>query len=259
MNTAQAADMPVKAPIAPAYNWTGFYVGLNAGGAFGSSNASTSTVFNPNDAYFGNPIDIPVVNAAGAQAFKSTNFTGGLEVGYNWQSGKNFVFGVEADFGSFSTKGTAANTAAFLCCAGAVLTIASNASTTWLATTRARVGVTADNWLFFGTGGAAFTNVKASFSYSDNCGQIANCNFGFPNGTEAASFSGTKTGYAVGGGVEAAFWKNWSAKAEYLYVNFGAISGSGAIPAFGVANVQPLSHSVDVKANIIRLGLNYHF
>ena len=50
---ASAADLPVrtytKAPaaVAPVYNWTGFYVGLNAGGAWNRSSATTTTVFSP--------------------------------------------------------------------------------------------------------------------------------------------------------------------------------------------------------------------
>src|SRR5262245_20206924 len=87
---AFAADMAVKArPAAPApmpapvYNWTGWYVGLNAGGAWGHSDNSTSTVFN-DPGYF-DPTSIPAIASAGAQSTDLSGFTGGIQAGYNWQ------------------------------------------------------------------------------------------------------------------------------------------------------------------------------
>jgi outer membrane immunogenic protein len=82
--------------------------------------------------------------------------------------------------------------------------------------------------------------------------------------TEAVSLSSTKVGYAVGAGVEAGLWGNWTLKAEYLYVDFGTITGTGLItapPAVLAAgsNNNPFTHSFDLKANIARVGLNYRF
>ena len=87
---ASAADLPVKAPIytkapimVPMYNWTGFYIGLNAGYSWGRQE---------NDL---------VVTATGATLFSNSDhlngFIGGGQIGYNWQVNQ-WVFGLEADF-----------------------------------------------------------------------------------------------------------------------------------------------------------------
>src|SRR5208283_4222237 len=104
--------------------------------------------------------------------------------------------------------------------APSTFTVSSNASTTWLATARGRLGVAANNWLFFATGGAAFTNLGGNFAFNDNFP---------PPEAEAVSLSNTKTGYTVGGGIEAGLWGRWTAKAEYLYVDFGTVSGTGSL------------------------------
>ena len=261
--SANAADLPVrsftKAPVIvdPGYSWAGGYFGITAGGGWGSFHPSTSTVFDPNG-YFVGTGTVAALNSAGAQSIKPTGFTGGLEAGYNWQSG-NFVFGIEGDIESFRLRGGATNSAAYPCCAPAGLIVTSNAGTDWLATARIRLGFAAGDWLFFGTGGAAFTNLKANFAFSDNCGQFASCNGpGGANGAETAFFSAVKTGYAVGGGVEKAIGRNWTVKAEYLYADFGSVTGTGIVPATG-GGPQTLTHRFDLKANIVRAGLNYRF
>lgn len=102
---AVGADMPAKAPVraVPAvYSWAGWYVGLNAGGAWGHSDDPTSTVFSPLG-YFA-ATSIPAVNAVGLQSTSVSGFTGGIQGGYNWQL-NNFVAGVEADFGYFGLRG----------------------------------------------------------------------------------------------------------------------------------------------------------
>jgi outer membrane immunogenic protein len=262
---ALAADLPTrtynKAPVAAAaavYNWSGFYVGGTAGGAFGSFDPSTST---DSENYLG-PTGEPAVNAGGSQSIKPAGFTGGFETGYNWQI-SNFVIGFEGDVEYLGLKGSAATSGSYSCCAGTIFTIFSNASTTWLATARARAGIAANDWLFFATGGAAFTNIKANFGFSDNCGVLADCSGGgSPNGAEAAAFSSTKTGFAVGGGVEKAIGQNWTIKAEYLYVGFGTVTGTGVLSGSnGVGSIatQLMTHSYDLKANIVRLGINYKF
>jgi outer membrane immunogenic protein len=186
------------------------------------------------------------IGAAGAQSIKPNGFTGGLEAGYNLQAG-NIVYDLEGDIESFRLKGSATSgPVVYLSAPATTFTVTSNASTSWLATARGRVGVAANNWLFFATGGAAFTNLSGNFTFTDT----------FTPASEAVSFSKTKTGYTMGGGAEAGLWGNWSVKAEYLYVNFGTISATGSLAQIPT---QPLSHSIDLKANIARLGLNYRF
>ena len=65
---ASAADYPAPAPAPhPPYNWTGFYVGLNAGAVLGSYKLDSST--SPNT-YLSSPADVAAVNAAGVQNLK---------------------------------------------------------------------------------------------------------------------------------------------------------------------------------------------
>jgi outer membrane immunogenic protein len=252
-SSAVAADMPLKAPVyvpAPLYSWSGFYVGGTVGGEWGSFDPSTATVFSP-VGYF-DATSVPAVNAAGQQSIKPSGFNGGFEAGYNWQAGR-YVFGVEGDIESFRLTGSASSSSLYPCCAPTGFVVNSNAGTSWLATIRGRIGVAFDNWLFFGTGGAAFTNPNGNFTFNDN----------FATAAESASVSGTKSGYVVGGGVEAGLWGRWTVKAEYLYLNFGATGTTSTNltaltpPVAFPANV--FTHSIDLKANLARLGLNYRF
>ena len=122
-------QMPVKAPAyVPAYyNWTGLYVGINGGGAFGNSNWS----------------------ALGTSFNTSGGLIGGT-VGYNWQMGQA-VFGLEgdADWSSLSSSTTAG------CPPGC------KTESNWLSTIRGRLGYAADRWMPYVTAGAAFGNIDA--------------------------------------------------------------------------------------------------
>jgi outer membrane immunogenic protein len=258
---AAAADLYYKAPVAvPVYNWTGFYIGGNVGGAWGNFHPRTSTVGSDNDAGWFVGSDIPVINAAGIQSSKPTGFTGGFEAGYNWQS-RNFVFGVEGDIEALSLSSSATSGAVYPCCAPFAFTVMSNIRTTWLATVRGRLGYAVNNWLFFVTGGAGFTDLRGNFAFRDT--------YGNPNGnaSESASFSDTKTGYTIGGGVEAGLWGNWSVKGEYLYANFGTVSATSTnLTAFSplllpqtTFPTNVFTHSFDLKVNIARAALNYRF
>ena len=75
----------------------------------------------------------------------------------------------------------------------------------WFSTVRGRVGIAAGPWLLYGTGGVAFADISNRVDI----------------GPDHAANSDTQVGYAVGGGLEWAFARNWSAKAEYLYLGFG--------------------------------------
>jgi outer membrane immunogenic protein len=202
---AQAADLPqpsYKAPayVGPAYaNWTGFYVGINGGYAWGTSDWS---------------------GTAGSFSTSPTGWLGGGTIGYNFQTGM-WVWGLEADFDYVDLNGDL----------GAVC-LGCSVKDTWLATGRGRLGYAGwNNWLPYITGGAAFGDVKASTPFGDG--------------------SKTAWGWTVGGGLEWAFLANWSAKAEYLYVDLGSFTCGLACGA--------VDQSVDFKASIVRLGVNYRF
>jgi opacity protein-like surface antigen len=244
---AVAADMALLKPAAaPApFNWTGGYVGFTAGGAWGSSDTSTSTSFAPVGGYLPNATTVATVNAAGPLIIKPTGFATGIEAGYNWQSGA-LVFGVEADLQAVHLSAAASS--------GAVryppgfhhqFVISAYSDTTWLITARARVGLVAGNSLFYVTGGLAVTNLNNDLVFSDSVQAL-----------EAGKIDTNKTGYAVGGGVETALTHRLSLKAEYLHVQFGDATVPGNLPP---AVIQAFTHTADLSADIVRVGLNYRF
>ena len=234
---------------AAGFNWAGYYVGGLVGGAWGSFDPKTSTPGEPLLEFA--PSSLTAFNNAGTQAIKPSGFIGGADAGYNWVFG-NYLAGIEGDIESFQLHGNASSGPLVQpCCAPSSFILSSSASTTWLATLRGRIGwIAGNNWLFYGTGGFAFTKLHGNFSFSENF-------YGAP--PENASISGEKTGYTVGGGIEAPVWPNWTLKAEYLYVRFGTVAGSGSYGPPVLVSPLPFYHSIDLHANIARAGLNYHF
>jgi outer membrane immunogenic protein len=251
---AQAADVGAPAPapiVAPAPSWAGFYIGLNAGGAFGTSGRQTSTVF-ATPGYFA-ATSVPVIGGIGQQSRSANGFTGGGQVGYNWQW-SNIVAGIETDFQYFGQNSTATNSAVYPCCAPTTFTIQSRVSTNWLWTIRPRVGtLILPNLLFYITGGFALTNLHGNFLFTDT----------FANALETASFSSTRAGYTLGLGAEYAVAPNWTVRFEYLYLNFGrASAASSNLTAFTPAVSFPtntFTHGANLTSNVVRFGVNYVF
>jgi outer membrane immunogenic protein len=206
---AIAVVAPAKAASRGYPDWTGFYAGALLGGAWGTSDTSTSTAEVPGGEFA--PPAIAAFNAAGPQSIKPGSLIGGFDAGYNWQAG-NYLAGIEGDIEWLHLSGSASSGPQLIPGGvGNTFTITSSADIDWLATLRGRVGFASGNWLFYATGGAAFTTLHGSFQFSET----------FSPSTEAASVSGSKTGYTVGGGVETYLWQHWSVKAEYLFVDFG--------------------------------------
>jgi outer membrane immunogenic protein len=134
--SALAADMTprypqqpyVKAPLYnPVFSWTGFYLGLNGGGGWGSSRWDRT-----------GEIDL------------SGGFIGGT-AGYNWQTGQ-MVLGIEGDVDWSGMSGTSS---AF-CSAGCSI------KNDWLGTVRGRIGYSFDRFLPYFTGGLAAGDIQAS-------------------------------------------------------------------------------------------------
>lgn len=257
---AVAADLPIKAPPSPpvgAYDWSGFYVGLNAGGDRAYSGDPTTSASCASLPQFFSPYfacnEIPTVNAAGTGSMSGSGFTGGAQAGYNWQF-NSLVVGAEGDFESFYGKASRTGTGTFITNPLAPPfqpMISSSVDANWLATARGRVGWAFNNLLVYGTGGLAVTRLSASNSYSDNVSPAM--------GTWSAS--ATRAGWAAGAGIEWAFNQHWSARAEYLYVHFDAITASGFVTTSlpGFAYGSAISTSTDLSASIARAGINYKF
>lgn len=266
---ALAADLPSRKAPPPVYTapepvalWTGFYVGLNAGGTFGGSqnaNTTAADLLDPPGTAAGAAF---AASASGQTSTNNTGFIGGGQVGYNYQFNRSFVAGLEADIqgvtgggGSVSAVGVAADP---LSGALPVTTTQVQKSLDYLGTVRGRIGyLVTPTLLVYATGGLAYggVNLNSNFASVDAAG-IQGAGFG------ASSYSDTRVGYTAGGGVEWMFMPNWSGKLEYLYYDLGsvaspqtALSGAGATGPWAYT----ASTSARFNGHIVRAGLNYHF
>jgi outer membrane immunogenic protein len=208
---APAAYVPV---VSPAYNWSGFYIGLNGGYGLGDS-----TWTGPN----------LVTGSTGSFSVDGAMF--GATAGGNYQIGQ-FVVGLEGDYDWQNIRGSQVGSG----CTGAIVGPAScDTASNWLATVRGRIGYAFDRIMVYGTGGAAFTDIKAS-------------------GGPLPWSSNFEPGWTAGGGVEGAITDNLTAKVEYLYVDFeNATCAVGSCSPFGG------TPTVSLKENMVRAGLNYKF
>jgi outer membrane immunogenic protein len=122
----------------------------------------------------------------------------------------------------------------------------------WFGTFRGRLGVLpSENLLLFVTGGLAYAEIKSTAAIS----AIAMT----PGGTFAAAMSSTanndRAGWTGGFGAEWMFAKNWSAKLEYLYMDYGHINDGFT----GVGTLAVLGINSHVTDNVVRAGVNLHF
>jgi opacity protein-like surface antigen len=247
-----AAVMPTKAPVKamgtviPPTNWTGFYVGGFLGMAAGKT-----------DIWF-------VGDPAGAGTNpRVLGALGGGQVGYNYQVNK-WVFGLEGDLGAANlhgakTCGTASGkdpnsgaqigfSPAFLNCQNVV---------NWMATAAARIGYAWDRTLIYVKAGGAWAddNVNVSCIFGPINGTLGAGNSACVNRlvalTNGFSTSGHRNGWLIGYGTEFDLGKNWSAKAEYDYIDFGSRT---ALATDGVTTLRDSGAISQVK-----IGVNYRF
>ena len=196
---AFAADLPVrKAPpppppvIVPVYNWTGFYIGGNLGGAWASGTLTD--------------------NFTGARfTGNHSGFIGGGQIGYNWQVAPQFVLGVEGMFDGTSISKSSNRVTAIN---GDILQ--GSVHTNWLTTVAGRFGYAANNWLFYGKGGGGW--VENSATVTDVTTGIS-----FTN-------SNTNSGWLAGAGIEYGLTPNWTMKVEYDHL--GLSNWTRASPLF---------------------------
>ena len=142
---------------------------------------------------------------------RPSGIDGGVQAGFNWQNG-NFVFGAETDIQLSSAEDTFAPW---------------QFSNPWFGTLRGRAGLSIGNVLLFGTAGLAYGDLRVETS----------------NLTE----SHASIGWVAGAGVEVGFTPHWSAKAEWLYLDFA----DSSFAQTGANN--------GLTTNLLRMGINYHF
>jgi outer membrane immunogenic protein len=234
--SAMAADLSTapmyKAPPPVAvWSWTGFYIGINGGYGFGS-NDFTQSLTQPG--IVASSFDKHTVAPKGGLF--------GGQAGYNWQVG-NVVLGVEGDAQWADQHGTSCG---FICTnqQGATAGITVSQKLEWFATARGRLGWANDGYLLYVTGGGAWGGIDE------------NQTLFLPAGTLAGSSSTTKSGWTVGGGIEARLWGNWTGKLEYLHMDLGNMT-SVFVPD-PVAGITIVTTS-RIHNDLIRAGLNYKF
>ena len=230
--SAYAADIVVdQAPLpVAAYDWSGAYIGVNAGGGFGKFKHPFSASIPGGPTVANGSIDIT-----------SGGFLGGVQAGYNWQSGQ-MIYGVEADFQGSAVK---AEDSLDLNIFGNGVSGELGTKVDWFGTVRARIGYTpVDRFMVYATGGLAYGHVK---SYIDASAPTVPFDI-------HESRSKTKAGWTVGAGAEYAFTSNWTLKTEYLYTDLGKTTlYDGDLGGFH-AKLQN-----DVAFHTVRVGLNYKF
>jgi high affinity Mn2+ porin len=240
--TCHAADlsvvnaMPVKAlPVSQSYDWSGFYVGGHLGLAAGNSD------------WTANPMQAGLPAASGSlNVFvppdifsESGSFLAGVQAGYNYMLSNRVVIGVEADasFPPFPNVDglSISGSSSFNSPVIGPATLSETALS--FGTVRGRIGYAPGSWLFYATGGFAWTYDRQTL-------------------TQAASGSSEapllwRFGWAAGAGVEVPITPNWTARAEYLWTGYPTTSVN--YPFLG----QRISS--DFSLQELRLGLNYRF
>ena len=211
----------------PFNNWAGPFVSVAGGFVWGRSNQNDPGLFFAGGGGGGGPGGGGSIPADGSFSLNGGLIGGGG--GYNWQFAQ-WVFGVETDYSWADINGSSNG------CGAAFISHTCSTRVDSLGTFRGRIGYTfgtQGTWLVYATGGLAYGEVKGSDSLFN------------------ASGSALQAGWTVGAGVETAFWRNWSAKAEYLYVDLGKSV------LFNIAPAVP--ETVSFKANVFRVGVNYKF
>lgn len=240
---ANAADLParrgfVPAPVtmAPAFMWSGFYAGVNAGYSFNDNKAST--VGTPGFVALG--ANVPASLRTGKDGF-----IGGAQIGYNYQMG-NIVLGVETDLQYIDGK----RASSFTGPAFAGITTAAGSELNYLGTLRARLGLVAsERLMIYATGGLAYGNPNNTAAVATGTGALW-----------GGSSDSTRFGYAVGAGAEYALTNNWTAKLEYLYYDLGRRTvTAGPLNAAATATGVAYQARFENTGSIVRGGLNYKF
>ncbi len=208
-------------PVASAFNWTGAYVGANVGYSFGWTQLE--------------PVgSLAVIAPFSGNVLRPNGGAIGLTLGYNYEFSNSVVLGIEADAdladlrasGAFTEDDSTGNLW--------------NSRVDSFGTIRARAGYAFDRVLPYITGGVAWQHSTGAVNYESG---------GF------VPFVASSVGWVVGAGVEYAFADHWTAKLEYLHMDFGNHNNPGITVSDSVTQGGNFSTTNDV----VRLGLNYKF
>jgi outer membrane immunogenic protein len=244
-SAAFAADLPSRAPPPvylpppPIFTWTGIYIGGQIGYAWGTG----SNNFNEFDPFTGTAF---ATSAGGTP----NGVIGGAHVGYQYQFNQ-LVLGLEGTVDGTSLRNNAVASLPFF---GGRFNVNASTNADVQGSIRGRLGVAWDRALIYATGGVAFGGFNTNFSVNGNAA----------DGTPffaSNSFSNTRVGWTVGGGIDYAVTNNWSIFAEYRYTNFGSIRND-LFP--GLANFDGLlggrlNGGREIRQNQVQVGFSYKF
>ncbi len=235
-NDAPAADLPLKAPpLSSGYDWTGFYVGGHVGLAAGNSVWTLAPLGG----------GAPVAGSFGLyrspESFReSGSWFEGVQVGYNWMLRNRLVLGLEADgsfppfpdpIGGLNIGGTSNFTSPIFGAGSLSENVLASG------TLRGRIGYAPGHWLFYATGGLAWSYDRQTLT--QNASDSSEDRFLY------------RFGWAAGAGVETPIAPHWTVRGEYLWIDFP--SATQNFPLSG----QRLSSGL--SEHQLRLALNYRF
>lgn len=227
--------------------WGGWHLGLAIGGRAAGVPSTTTTA-----AGAGGTV-VPDPESALAR-FDNVAGRFGAYLGYDWQIARTWVGGVEGDFGWARSRksmiglpGSYGNPGGFAVNPSSDDGVDFNAS--WDGSLRGRLGFLATPALLvYGTGGVAWQRVKMTVE----CGGLCVNTVGIAAATDVQST--TRTGWTVGGGIEAMVAPNWLARAEYRYADFGTWKATwhASPTVYAAADVAITTHTA-------LFGLAYKF
>jgi outer membrane immunogenic protein len=245
---AQAADIAHKSAPFPApapYNWTGFFIGIDLGGAFSAQQLNLNAANTP--LATATPAQIAALNSItnpGVLGNGAVGAVGGLHAGFNQQVSSFWVLGAET---TFAASSLAANTNNLNLSAAAVATNYS-AGIPWFGTTVGKVGMVFEPRLMaYVDGGVAYGEIKQNSSIS---------------GVLAAPLTGAldnvHVGWTAGAGIEYAVTDHLSIRGDYKYVNLGNNGLQLAGPIAGVGSVA-FNPNTTAAFNVVTLGASIKF
>ena len=231
-----SAEKNVAPAPAPECDWSGFYIGINVGGATLQSRFTDLDYFEGYD----------------TRQLDDTNVTAGGQVGYNWQLGA-FVFGIEADGAYVNTE---VHTHTIFADTGTNNDFQEdNSKLDFLGTVRGRAGIGVQNALIYVTAGLAYAHGDwEELYYEPEPGETPNF------GADRWTGDDWRIGWTAGVGAEYMFNCNWTIRLETLYTHLEDDTVHASEEGSRIGNGDtPFRYMFQDELWTVRLGVNYKF
>ena len=254
ISSTLGADLPSRKtppadylPPAPAFTWTGFYVGVNGG--YGGGIIDGDLILTQPPLAFAGVFLSPGFVSTLHTSNRTGGFIAGGQAGFNYQFSNNVVLGLETD-AQWTDVEEREHERAIGFPLGTVRSTDLHIGLDWFGTTRLRLGYAYGRFLPYLTGGIGYGQVSSS-GFETIVGAGPRISVG--------AASATHVGWAAGAGAEFAITRQLSMKAEYLFVQLGGVSGPVTalvpppLPAIGLSTAGAFG------THIVRVGLNWNF